>query len=297
MPSVRYLETNNPNRLLHRIADEFPEISWNIHKYINHGWDHEVIILDDTLVFRFPNSSEYLPALKDEIRLLDYLSSKIDCHIPRYLYVAGDSSFAGYEIIQGAELTTELFENLSDEDQMTIAKQTAKFLTQLHTIRLDEIERFNVTHADLKAEAEKLRINAKQHLPTSLNAQEYQHVLSVLDEFDAILDSEHPLALIHNDFSPNHILWDMTAKEIGIIDFSDRAISDPAFDFAELFLYGKSFVEDVYSSYQGPKDDMLLARAATYLKRVGVYMLCDSFLTGKMSYEKAKALFDKTAYL
>ncbi len=297
MPSVRDLETNDPNVLLKRITEEFPEVNWSAYEFINHGWDHEVIILDDKLVFRFPASSEYLPGLEDEVRLLDHLSSKIDFRIPRYKYVARDRSFAGYGIIPGIELTEEAFAELSDEDRAILAAQLAKFLTGLHTVTVNELQQFNVSHVDLKAEAQKLRAQAKQYLRPVLTEQEHQHALNVLSDFDALLGSDYPLALTHNDISPKHIIWNQATKQVGIIDFSDRAISDPAFDFTELFLYGRSFTETVYEAYAGPKDDNFLDRATIYLKRIGVYMLIDSFLTDRISYKEAKALFDKVIKL
>ncbi len=68
-------------------------------------------------------------------------------------------------------------------------------------------------------------------------------------------------------------------------------------DFAELYAYGDDFIAAVYHDYTGPKDEYFLQRAKDYYKRIGVYLMVDSFLTDKVTFEKAKAVFDSTKYL
>ena len=37
---------------LRRIQAEFPDLRWTSHRYLTHGWDHAVLILDEAIVFR-----------------------------------------------------------------------------------------------------------------------------------------------------------------------------------------------------------------------------------------------------
>jgi len=293
MPANRDLEAKNPAALLKRIKYEFPKISWNNYEFLNHGWDHEVIILDNKLVFRFPNSSKYLSAFKDEVNLLNYLVTKTKTKIPNYKYVVSDYSFAGYEIIPGTELSEELFQLLTIEEKQKIAEQLAEFLTAIHTVNVNELSRFNIATADMVSEAKKLRKQVNKFLQGVLTKDEYAQVLQILEEVDVIVNKPLPVALIHNDISSSHIIWDSVSKTVGIIDFSDRCLSDPAYDFMELFLYGKVFAEQVFGMYEGLKDEEFLHRAWVYLKRLGVYILVDSFINDKITYKKAKTLFDK----
>lgn len=297
MLSVRDLETNDPTILLKRISQEFPELRWEKYEFVNRGWDHEVIILDNRLVFRFPASSEYLAGLEKEVSLLNYLNNKIDFPIPRYIYVAHDKTFAGYEIIPGKELDEYAFTMLPDRDQGLVAEQLADFFTRLHSINIEELQPFDITLSDLQVEAQKLQEGAEQYLQHTLTRDEYVQASAALHRFQTISSSEYPRALIHNDISPKHIIWDNEARRIGVIDFGDRAISDPAIDFAELFLYDQAFAEKVYRFYAGLKDDTFLNRSIIYAKRVGIHTLVNSFLTDKMSHEAAKAVFDKTMRL
>lgn len=70
-------------------------------------------------------------------------------------------------------------------------------------------------------------------------------------ELPAILFTKRPSVLVHNDLSDDHILLHKT--KVSIIDFSDRLIGDPARDFARLWMYGDSFVTQVYELYRGKK--------------------------------------------
>jgi aminoglycoside 2''-phosphotransferase len=51
--------TEHQKSLLKKISDEFPHIAWSSYRYVDEGWDHEVIILDEKIVFRFPTDQQY----------------------------------------------------------------------------------------------------------------------------------------------------------------------------------------------------------------------------------------------
>ncbi len=91
--------------LIQRIKDEFPELSWNRYRYVDTGWDHEVIILDEHLVFRIPRG--YQDELTNEIRFLNYLKSRVEIGIPVYKYVSKDECLAGYPFLYGEELSAK----------------------------------------------------------------------------------------------------------------------------------------------------------------------------------------------
>ena len=90
---------------LKKIKREFPDLGWSTYTHLTHGWDHDVIILDNKIVFRFPKSKEYAALLKDEIQLLPYLKRKVNAGIPEYKFIFKDKSAAGYPILAGRELS------------------------------------------------------------------------------------------------------------------------------------------------------------------------------------------------
>lgn len=283
-------DTTTTQELLERIHREFPALAWGRYGHISAGWDHDVILLDDKLVFRFPKSKEYLALLKDEVGLLGFLGGKVRTRIPNYTYVAKDSSFAGYEFISGDPLTKSEFATLSSLYKEAVAAQLADFFTVLHTISAAELAPYSIPHrVPFAYDLEKL---SKQYLELHLTKDDYSYILQLQEELREAGLAEGELAVIHGDISPKHILWDKKTERIGLIDFSDRRIDDPALDFTELYFYGPEFVEQVYSRYQGKRDKVFLDRAKLYFKRTGAYLLIDSLRGGKVEFQEARQVFD-----
>lgn len=297
MPELK-LPPTNPDVLLGRIKTTFPDVTWSKFQYLDEGWDHEVVILDDRLVFRFPNDSEYLQSLRVEVEALRQLQPLIpSVRIPSYSYVAPDYSFAGYPFIQGQTLTRQNFDTLAPADRAEIAKQLAGFLSAMHAALERGHDFSNVPASDMaEAQAEDRKL-AEKYLKPALNDADFALVAAILDDTDKILSQTLPSVLLHGDVYSRHLFWDAEPRRLGIIDFSDMNRGDPAFDFAELYEYGKKFVNEVYDYYLGSKDATFLERAVTYQKWVGVFMMADHFAHHKTSFAEARKTFDRTKHL
>jgi aminoglycoside 2''-phosphotransferase len=291
----RILKTpaNNPAVLLKLINDNFPELSWKSYRFINEGWDHEVLILDNHLVFRFPNDQEYRALLKDEVKVLKKLRPMVQVNIPNYTYIANDFSFAGYKLIPGEPLSKKFFNKVTTANRTNIARQLAGFLSTIHNLISDGYDFSLVIPADVEEHHVRLKKQAKQYLSRALSPKDYLLTEKILKKTDELLDQPLPMVLNHGDIYNNHLLWNSRLSQLGIIDFSDMNRGDPAFDFAELYEYGKDFVLEVYGYYRGLRDDTFLERAWIYQEWMGVYMMVDHFLNHKTSWEKAKETFER----
>jgi aminoglycoside 2''-phosphotransferase len=134
---------------------------------------------------------------------------------------------------------------------------------------------------------------AKEYLEPNLSHEEYESIVKMLKSIESIKKYPQPSRLTHGDIAPKHLIWDFESKAIGFIDFSDRSISDPALDFAELYTYGEDFVSKVYQQYNGPdKGDNFLIRARAYLIAIGVNLLVNNYRTDKTEYDKAVELLE-----
>jgi aminoglycoside phosphotransferase (APT) family kinase protein len=289
---------SNRTELLNRIKEDFPNVIWTKYKYLDEGWDHEVIILDEKLVFRFPNDPEYLKLLKTEVKVLRKLRPLISSvNIPNYSYVAPDYSYAGYQYLKGQTLTKPYIDGLSANERNAIAMKLADFLTVMHTAIPEGHNLGKVPQSDMAETQADNKILSVKHLKTILRSEDYHLVESILENTDKILAEDLPSVLLHGDIYSTHLLWDDELGELGIIDFSDMNRGDPAFDVAELFEYGDGFVQRIYQYYAGPKDNTFLSRALAYQKWVGVFMMTDHFIHHKTSFEKARQTFDRTKNL
>lgn len=286
------LATNNPRVLAGRIAKEFPRLKIDQYKFISQGWDHEVLLINQKIIFRFPNSKEYAPRLKNEIKLLHILAGKTPANIPNYQWIARDYSFGGYEILPGHELMTDYFNKIQAQHD-SLARQLAAFLTAIHTLPGTVLELLHLEAAQLKKEQATLKAQLEEHLSSKLDSRDLSLAREALTDTDKALDKKIAPTFTHHDITERHLLWDEPADRLGVIDFSDMCLGDPAFDFAELYCYGSDFVQKVYAHYAGPKDNNFLRRAFAYHRRVGVFLLANSLVAQKISFEEAKQQFDR----
>ncbi len=110
----------------------------------------------------------------------------------------------------------------------------------------------------------------------------------------------HSAAAPHCVFVHGDLYWEhIIAREnhdglTGIIDFGDRAIGDPSFDFGELWAYGKKAVEAVYDQYEGPKDASFLVRSLYGYKRVGISAFVNALKGEYGTVEEMYRLFGET---
>ncbi len=271
---------------LQKIKEEFPEIEWKTYRYLTHGWDHVIIILDENLVFRAPKDSRYRNELKNEIQLLHYLRKKVNVGIPEYIYVSKDKSFAGYNLVRGQELTASRFQQLSLTEKESAAHQLAEFITTLHATPKSILKKCHVKTQDQEKMYEELVQNTKNLLYPRLCDKYIQFIEEYFEELKTALNRTYPCALVHNDLTGEHILWDAQRGQINIIDFSDRSYGDPAIDFTGLREYGTTFTNRVFDLYGGKKDEQMLYRSELYFKRVPLYIMTDALLGYPCTFEE-----------
>ncbi|HTE57948.1 MAG TPA: aminoglycoside phosphotransferase family protein [Verrucomicrobiae bacterium] len=280
-------------RLFAMLTAAYPGLTWQSYRYIDEGWDHEVLILDEQLVFRFPDDEEYTNKLKSEISILGYLKDRVPVRVPDYTYVPVNKNFAGYALVPGEQLLAPYLQTLPRGDYKEIVKQLAGFLSAIHTQDLAQSIFREVSSSYLEEDQKALKQQAATNLKQALSAKDFALVEEIIVEVDELVVQKLPQVFIHNDVYSRHLLWDAKNRKLGVIGFNDMCIGDPAVDFAELYEYGAAFVKAVFDQYTGPQDDTFLERAWIYQKWVGVYMMADHFETPKITFEEARETFDR----
>jgi aminoglycoside 2''-phosphotransferase len=283
----------NKQVLLRKIKREFPELQWKTAKHNVEGWDHYVLILDGEYVFRFPRKPVYKKRLYQEAMLLQYLAPLINIPVPQYEFISKDKTFAGYVLIPGIPLTPKVFKIISKPARTKIAKQLAEFFSVLHKTPLKIAKKFEKDDANNLKLYKDLVKNCNKYLKPRLSKNNFNLVEDFLTEFGKNLSHPHK-CLVHADIKQEHLLITKNKQNLaGVIDFADRAIGDPALDFAELWLYGKEFVEEVYKYYTGPKDKDFLYRSTLYCKRAPLWIMNTPFLGMRGKFSKGYELFKK----
>lgn len=252
----------NVEPYLQHIRREFPDLKFTKVTIPCQGIDHVALILDERWVFRFPIKKKYKALFPHEITLLDVLHRRLPIPIPHYRYVAKDRSFGGYRMITGDSLQAKTYARCSSKAKKRMQSQMAKFFSILHAVPLTFAKKHRVPTLHPRKVFEQRVREYRRHLLKTLTKKELRSVAAFFAETRAHLDDAYTPCFIHCDLYVDHIFIDSKhTKIVGIIDFGDRAIFDPAIDFSGLWDYGRECVENVYAHYTGPKDPTFLTRS------------------------------------
>jgi len=259
------------------IEQNFPEISITDIKFNDEGWDNQIFVINNELIFRFPRYREASQRLEREIELLNHLQKEIITSIPNYIYKGKLNEkniiFGGYKIIRGKNLTPTIFNQIHSKDiKKNLASQIAEFLSSLHQFPLKRAFKLNVPRQNKKEGILSLYKEIKQVVFPFISAREQNWANN---QFDTFLNEqqvfEYDPVLIHGDFSSDHILYEEELQKIGVIDFSDVSVSDPARDFVCLLDFEKEFEQLVINNYYKEVDPLFLKRRMFYFKLVPFY--------------------------
>lgn len=245
------------------INHEFPEFNITTIKKIGEGDDSIAFLFNHNYIFRFPKRKDVKQSLEKEIAVLSKIKTQLDLEIPNFDFISKEINFVGYKSINGTFLTKEIYNSLEKEFQIQIQKSLAVFLSQLHHISLSKLKGCGLKNINLKEEySDDFEDTKKLIFPNISPAN--RDIITKL--FTAYLSDdknfEYKPALVHNDFSTDHILFEISTKKVnGIIDFSDMAIGDPDYDFMYLYgCFGEDFIKSMLKFYEHRNHKNLLEK-------------------------------------
>jgi aminoglycoside phosphotransferase (APT) family kinase protein len=273
--------------LLRRVR---PDLRWRSVRYVDDGWDHEVLLLDDRFVVRIPNEEHYRRTLDAEAAVFDRLRGDLRAAVPRIAWLAPDRRLSVHAFVHGAALTPDRLARMPARDRDEAADQLAELLAAIHGIDPGVLPPGTASWT-VAEENDEVAALAATGLPGLLTPAELDAVDRILRDVPALLAAAPADVLVHGDVYEDHLLWDDDARRLGLIDFSDLALGDPAIDFAELVDYGRAFLADVVRRYGG--DPALLDRAGRYGRWLAVYLMTDHLVSRKTSFAVARIPFDR----
>lgn len=272
------------NDFLKKIKENFPHIKFKRARMVTHGWDDVVLILDEKLVFSFPKpNQESQLKLKKEIDFLPLLQRRTSLVVPTFTYIPKGKAFVGYKFIKGVPLSRQRLVRLNPSQREKLAKQIATFLKSLHNIPLAVAKKRGVgeawsDHDALQWHSKHMRVVLKH-----VSKKEKSLIMSVFTNLKG-KKYFYSKTVVHQDFTSDHLLYDARrCRLVGIIDFGDVQISDPAGDVSKLWYYGESFV-DLVLKYYGTKDRTFKERTLRHYFLFGIGLLYYGLTTKRKGY-------------
>jgi len=183
---------------------------------IDDGFDFEVVVADDTWVFRFPRRPVVEEALAIELELLPRLRDALPVEIPQFAFVSLDPFFVAYRLIRGDPLV--------DED----GDGVRAFLDALHAFDATGLP---VERPDWIAMYRRQCVEFERLVVPLLDADTADRAHALFAEVETLASFEP--TLIHADLGPEHLLV-RDGRLAGVIDWGDTRIGDPARDYSWL---------------------------------------------------------------
>ncbi|MDP5276516.1 phosphotransferase family protein [Chengkuizengella axinellae] len=263
------------NQYIDRIKQVYPDLWIDDVEPNKIGQNNDVLMINKSLVFRFPKYLKGITNLKDETELVNKIKDRVTITIPNPIYqsfeiLEAGKVFTGYKKIQGSPLWREELSNIKDVNLFKkLASQLATFLFEVHSIPLHEINPIfkHQKQKGIRTEVEELFENIQNRLYSFMRKDAKENITHMFEVFlNNPNNLEMNLTLIHGDFGASNILWDSFYGEIsGIIDFGGSGIGDPAYDFSGLLSsYGETFFQLCIEQY--PNGNEISDRVSFYKK-------------------------------
>ncbi|MEO7912736.1 MAG: phosphotransferase [Roseiflexaceae bacterium] len=229
------------------------------------GMMNDVVIVNDTLVFRFAKSDHAKSLLTYEAQLLQLIERSVTVPVPHIEYCT--DTYMHYRYVPGMPLYRHTFLRADTAMQDALAHQLATFLQQLHAIPLSEVPappwQTATPLASRQSFYEQRLTELEQHIYPLLWADQKAWVS---DLFAPVCDGRVGLddftpVLIHRDLAAYHILHaPQTGHLTGVIDYGTAGAGDAALDWACLInTYGEQFVQRMHDVY--PISQAMIDRA------------------------------------
>jgi aminoglycoside 2''-phosphotransferase len=194
------------------------------------GWDNIVLEVNDAFIFRFTRRREILEQHIKELELLPLIREHLTHQVPEPIYHQTDDPpyYLAYMKIPGTPITKRF-------DVNKIIQTMTRFIQELQEIDYKSLiktprynpeswrQEYHDLHQRIKKEAYPILSSDIQSRITT----EFKHFMETTMRFTP--------TLCHRDLTADHVL--VQCEEIvGVIDWGDACIGDPAFDLTGLVM-------------------------------------------------------------
>jgi aminoglycoside phosphotransferase (APT) family kinase protein len=243
-----------PSELRASILEAVPDADLEGASILGEGWGCAAYRLPapgGDLALRVPKPASWwaVPDLEREARLLPALEAW-GLPVPRgaqLLRGAGGAVLGGLQsVVEGAP-AKQLAR--SQQQRGRLAESIGAFLARLHAFPLKRAASLGVKHVDMwEGHYAPMLERCQRLLPAASAAWLEASAQTFLDSGGV---RAAPDALIHADFSGDHLVVNDDCALVGVIDWGDAMVGDPALDFAALLdAYPEGFVEAVRRAYE-----------------------------------------------
>jgi aminoglycoside phosphotransferase (APT) family kinase protein len=249
------------------IRSHFPHVEAEGLTHLGSGWAFDAFLTSDGWVFRFPRHAWCADLFEPEQRVHQLVAQALSPAVAvPHVELVGEPAlgfpyrFAGHRFIRGVAADA-VDANLLP----AVARTIGEALGAIHAVPEEAARAAGVREASVDDAGGRTWLERGFQVASTLHGLDpgvdeavrwLSDVSLPLERFDG-----HP-RFIHQDLSPEHVLVDPgTGHLVGILDWTDAILGDPARDFVFLVTWrGWGFAEDVLRSYPHALDERFRER-------------------------------------
>lgn len=273
------------DRIVRILARHLPAYEVRTVERLGEGQDNAAYEVNGELVVRQSKIDDRDlrgEAIGREAALLDAVSELSPLPVPRPIVVDQEAGVLAYRKLPGLPLSLRPV-----AEPARPAAALGDFLSRIHAAPLERMEtlvpRDDYPPEELRDEAEQDYRDIAAHVPPAARR--------LVEDFlgSAVPGEPGTPTFCHNDLGAEHVLADAATSTVtGVIDWTDAAVADPAYDLALVYRdLGPEVFELTLAHYQGRFDDAARARVLFYARCALLEDIAYGLRSGARSYADA----------
>jgi aminoglycoside phosphotransferase (APT) family kinase protein len=239
--SDRYLDSSTA---LAAVREQLPTLECRRAEPLGAGWGADVYLLDDRFTGRFPRTSEAARWIDFDQSVLGLVSSRVSSAfaVPTVVGRGGGGTHFPYGFLVCAFVPGVTAGDAAAPFSAELAVDLGRALTRIHSVPVSDARDAGLREV----------------------------------EWDS--GYAGPPRFLHGDFRDGNLVVDpASGRLVGVIDWGNAAVGDPALDFMTLVLWrGWEFVRRVLGVYEMPTDDEFLDRVRAHAQIQALQALTES---------------------
>lgn len=225
------------------IKKAMPDKTINKIHSVTTGWTNivfEVCTNDGEFFFRFPRDGFWIRTIVKDYEFAKFMNGKTDFKtVNLNLLYDNGRPFSMHKKIKGTVLA-EKMNSMTTEEVKDVANDIAKFMFQLHSIKFNKEEIFEIDNIGLKL---------VDFLDELLNVHVAKEDMNFWN-YDEFINKDHN-SLVHGDLNSSNIIIDENNHISAIIDFGFGGFGNKYFDIARIIgRCPKNFRNEIIKSYE-----------------------------------------------
>ncbi|GAA1643686.1 phosphotransferase family protein [Catellatospora bangladeshensis] len=242
------------------VTEQLPGYPVGTVALLGEGADNVAYEVNGELIVRFakePDPGARIKRVNAEAGLLAVVADVSPVPVPTPAFTVAEQGCLAYHKLDGRPLIgLPIAQRVASG--IVVAAALGEFLAALHSVPTDRIaELVGVDDEPLQRwldEAAELYADVAPLVPPT-----YRPAVEAFLDAPPPADGTHTLAFSHNDLGIEHVLVDDTGSAVtGVIDWSDAALCDPAYDFG--LLYRDLGPDALHAALRGYRTEAATAR-------------------------------------